>query len=244
MSSKSNGSWKVVITTIIIGFIVAMCFISPRAGAQAQPRSVAALPEGLDTSRYPIFHQVEPMSAVRMADLGLRPVRLDTAIAVFNWVEREKRFHLDRLPAGVIIAVDSAGVPLYRQDCSNRLVVPVRHVLTLGQTLPDTSANALVAAAELAGESWLDRAAAWLWDFLKFLGFLALVLLAIALLTALLAAIWELFQNWRAGTLFVVPSRERRRGDDRRQGDRRRGNRRQNGERRRPVRPAVVRDDE
>lgn len=126
------------------------------AQGQAQPRSVAAMPKGLDTSRYPIFHKVEVMSAERMANLSLRPIKLDTAIVVFNWVEKERRFHLDTLPAGVFVAVDSNGVYRYRIDCSNRLVMPTLYYIAIG----DRGGSSLLDSSDSLGSNLIPPAPA------------------------------------------------------------------------------------
>lgn len=235
---------------------LALLFVSGALPAQTQPRSVPAMPAGLDTSRFPIFHKTEPMSAVRMADLGLRPVRLDTAIVVFNWTEARKRFQYDTIPAGVVVAVDTENIPRYRQDCSNRLVLLPKGIsapasITAGLNPDSTSTDSARAigvntlASAGSGESWFSRAAGWLWGNLwglaKLLGAILLLLVLLALAFAIGSGLVQFVrQIWaqRGLTPVVVPpapqsvippvASNRRRGADRRQGgDRRRGERRQ-----------------
>lgn len=169
-------------------------------------KSVPAWPAGLDTIRYPIFHKVEPMSAMKIAELGLRPVRLDTAIVVFNWTEARKRFQVDTLQKGVVVAVDRALQPIYKVDCGNRLgMLPLGASVssifpTSGIQLPfDSTARRLLASDSASKGFWaglgdrLGDAAreigSFLWGLLKFLGaFLGLglvLLLGVAIFAGL-----------------------------------------------------------
>jgi hypothetical protein len=153
-------------------------------------RSVPAIPWGfVDTVKYPIFHKFEAMPAIKMAELGLRPVRLDTAIVMFNWYESRKRFMLDTLQKGVVVAVDSTGRPLYKADCSNRLVLAK-------YSLPSDSSKTIGSGPEK--DSFLKSLAKSLWSFIgdlfNHLFWLLLTLLGLALL-ALLG--WLIFEGGR-----------------------------------------------
>lgn len=171
-------------------------------------RSVPAIPWGfVDTVKYPIFHKFEPMSAIKMAELGLRPVRLDTSVVMFNWYESRKRFMLDTLQRGVVVAVDSTGRPIYKADCSNRLVFAKCPVVTTKDSSGSGPAGAHKKTEEK--DSFLKSLAKGLWgligDLFGQLGWLLATLAGLALLGLLLLGLYLLGRRVFNGRIVATP---------------------------------------
>lgn len=159
-------------------------------------KSVPAWPAGLDTVRYPIFHQApREMSAVKMADLGLHPIRLAKATVVWNWTESRKRFLPDTLQPGAIVAADSAQRPVYKVDCTNRLAefpLGLAGSTNLGGSqgpsllkgLPVSADSAVVPLVTSTEKGFASRFVEGIKSLLRGLGWLLLGLLALAVLAA------------------------------------------------------------
>lgn len=182
-------------------------------------KSVPAWPANLDTVRYPIFHKVEVMSAVKMADMGLHPVRLNKPIVVWNWTESRKRFLPDTLQAGVIVAADSAEQPVYKADCTNRLAPFPLGASVLSTERIDSTASRLLAGdsekkgfwaglGDLLGDA-TRMIGGFLLGLLEFLGgfLLLFLLLVLAFATALaLAGLVRELWSRRSGATPPAPT--------------------------------------
>lgn len=94
-------------------------------------RGTIAIPAQAQMDRYPL-HSAVHMTAGEMAKYQLHPVALVEATEVLNYYRNINRFVLEVLPVGTVVLSDSLGVPRYKADCVNRLVLPALCPACLG----------------------------------------------------------------------------------------------------------------
>jgi len=179
---------------------------------QAQ-RTVMAAPIDADTISYPIMKK--PITVVNMARMNLHPVKLDTAVMVFNWYRDKNRFVLETLVPGTVVLQDSAGVIRYKADCSNRLVEMPKcpNCLTVGgiggisPLMTPVSDGGLRDKSISEPHGFFERNARGLWSWLIsavksglwLLGLLAGLLLIPLPLLLLGSLIWWLWRSFGGG---------------------------------------------
>ncbi len=152
-----------------IVILVALCAITTMA--LAQKSSVMAIPPHAQLSLYPI--ESGPLPIRKQADLNLRPMKLKedwTGFNLYRKLRGDGRWVYETLPAGTIVLADSAGSPVYKATCGNRLAA-----------MPPVPAP-----SEQSSGSWPQ----WFFNLLA-------VLILITLLAFITWLIYNLFENVR-----------------------------------------------
>ncbi len=114
-------------------------------------RGTRAIPVQAEMEKYPL-HTAVIMTAGEMAKYKLHPVSLVEPTQVLNYYRNIDRFVLEMLPVGTIVLSDSSGVPRYKADCVNRLVLPSKCPACLG-LLGGANGIDSVAAAKARADS-------------------------------------------------------------------------------------------
>ncbi len=170
-------------STKILCFVSLLLVLSGSAFARSSNGEFAA-PQGAQLEKYPLEgHQ---LSLSQQAELGLKPVRLETAWTGYNHYRglRGGRWVLETLPAGTIVLADKDGNPVYKADCGNRLVALAK--------CPACGTASIPAGSHRRG--FWDRHPNFR-NFLEHLGLLCLALLGIFLLLLLLLFLWTLLRR-------------------------------------------------
>lgn len=132
-------------------------------GATPNHDSAIGLPIGSALDQFPI--EPGPLSPARQKELGLHETKLGewAYTPILNWHRQleDGRFVLERLPYDTEVLSDKEGIPRYKKDCGNRLIVwpqslrdwqkPVGDMLSNKSTTDDWRFPLLWLATCLAG---------------------------------------------------------------------------------------------
>lgn len=123
-NSSMNGVVMIQILRLLALLVVFLGSAMPVSAVEAK-LCTSATPADAQLDKYPIASG--PLSVKQMADLGLRPTRLQFPFVGYN-LHREINqrcggtWTLETIPAGEMVLVGKDGYVAYRISCGNRLV--------------------------------------------------------------------------------------------------------------------------
>lgn len=105
------------------------CGFVPQVAGAALAEQFTANSADVALDRYPLVAENKAMSVESTERLGLRLEVLQKDVPAWNFYRglgKTGAWKYETLRAGTVVAIDAAGRPWYKADCSNRLYVPAK----------------------------------------------------------------------------------------------------------------------